>query len=225
MCVMNQKEARVLAVELRKKGYSYGYISEKTKRTKGALSYWLTDIPYVPNQETVEKIGRARAASTLTKSRIRRASLEDARGYAEKLVGQINKRDILMLGLGLYLGEGTKTHNIVRMINSNPEIIRFTMKWFRDVFGIGGSHFRIRLHLYPDSDVTASIRFWSSQVGLPKKYFYPVHIDERKDKKVAKKGKTPYGTAHLSVISKGKKTLGVTLFRRITAMIDVVLRK
>lgn len=222
---MNQEEARILAVELRKKGYSYSYISEKTKRTKGTLSYWLTDVPYIPNNETIQKIGRARAASTLTKSRIRNASIEDAKVYAKKAVGQMNRRDVLMLGLGLYLGEGTKTHNIVRMINSNPEIIRFTMFWFRDVFGIENSHFRIRLHLYPDSDVAASIRFWSSQVGLSKKYFYPVHIDERKDKKAAKKGKTPYGTAHLSVVSKGKKALGVTLFRRIGAMIEVVLRK
>jgi len=222
---MNQKEARALAVELRKRGYSYGYISEKTKRAKGTLSYWLTDIAYIPNEEMIEKIGKARAASTLTKSRIRRASIDDAKEYAENAIGQMSKRDILMLGLGLYLGEGTKTHNIVRMINSNPEIIRFTMKWFRVIFGIDQSHFRLRLHLYPDSDIAGSIHFWSSQLNLPKKYFYSVHIDQRKDKKMAKKGKTPYGTAHLSVVSKGKKTLGVTLFRRISAMIEVVLKK
>ncbi|MEI6345674.1 MAG: hypothetical protein WCO79_00330 [bacterium] len=222
---MSHKEAHDLAVELRRKGYSYSYISEKTKKSKGTLNYWLSDVPYVPNHETVEKIGRARVASTLTKSRIRKASLEDAKSYAETAVGTMYRRDVFMLGLGLYLGEGTKTHNIVRMINSNPDIIRFSIKWFREVFGITRDHFRIRLHLYPDSDVDASIQFWSSQVGLSKKHFYPVHVDRRKDKKASKRGKTPYGTAHLSVISHGKRTLGVTLFRRINAMIETVLMK
>lgn len=225
VCMKSQKDDRFIAIELRKKGYSYAYIAEKTKRGKGTLSYWLAHIPYVPNNEMIDKMGKARTASGLAKSRMRLASLDNARKQAESFVGEISKRDILMLGLGLYLGEGTKTHNGLRVINANPKIIRFAIRWFREAFGVGKENFRIRLHLYPDTDIKKSIYFWSSETGLREDQFYSVHIDVRKDKKVPKKGKLPYGTAHLSVLSMGSKSLGVALFRKVIAMTDIVLEK
>ncbi len=210
--------------KLRKEGNSYKYISEKTGISKSTLSGWLFDVPYTPNETTIERIGEARAASGRAKARIKIESIEKAGEEAKKDIGELTKRDLFMLGIGIYIGEGTKTHNIVRVINSDPKIIKFTVKWFKEVCGLSTENFRIRLFLYPDNNVKQCIKFWSEISGIPIKQFQKTHIDERKDKKIFKRGKLPYGTAHLGIKSNGKKEFGVFLARKINAWIGEVLK-
>lgn len=212
------------ALELRKQGYSYRHIAEHTNVSKGTLSVWLANVPYIPNAETIEKIGKARAASGLAKHRIKINSLEKAATEAKKDIGHLSRRDLFMVGLGLYVGEGTKTHNIIRVINGNPKIIQFAVKWFQSICGLSVSNFRIRLHLYPDNDITESVRYWSEETSIPETQFYKVQIDTRKDKKAFKRGKLPFGTAHLCVLSNGKKEFGAFLARKINAWIAEVLK-
>ena len=59
--------------------------------------------------------------------------------------------------------------------------------------------------------------------GLSKNQFTKNTIDTRK-KKPSKRGKLPYGTAHLTVRSNGNKEFGFFLGRRIQAWSDVVMR-
>ena len=220
---MNRKELKNKAIELRNEGYSYTGISKKISVAKSTLSDWLSGINYVPNKETLDKIGKARIAANASKRRIKLESIFSAKKQAEIDIGDMTNRDIFMLGIGLYLGEGTKTHNIVRVINSNPKTISLAIRWFREVCGLSVDNFKIRLHLYPDNNVEESIKYWSLQTKIPESYFYKPHIDTRKDKKNFKNSKLPFGTAHLSVKSNGKKEFGVVLSRRINAWIDRVL--
>ena len=212
------------ALELRKKGFSYASISEKVKITKSTLSAWLSAIPYVPNEEMVLKMGKARAASGLAKHKLKLQSVDEANRQARKDVGALSKRDIFMLGLGLYLGEGTKTHSIVRVINANPQVMSFAVKWFKGACGLKNSNFRLRLHVYPDNNVGESIKFWSNVTSIPESQFQKTYVDIRTGKKMFKRGKLPYGTAHLSIRSNGKKEFGVFLARRINGWISEVLK-
>lgn len=212
------------ALGLRVSGYSYNYISEKTGISKSTLSGWLAKVPYTPNKETIERVGRARAASGASKHKLKVESFENAKKLAKKDIGKINRRDLFMLGLGVYIGEGTKFGDQVRVINSNPSIIRLSIKWFKRVCGLRESNFKIRLHIYPDNNEENCIKFWSEKVGLPKDSFRKTQIDLRKDKRMLKKGKLPFGTAHLEVKSNGKKEFGVFLGRRIRAWMDNVLQ-
>ena len=215
---------REKANELRKAGYSYSYISGETKVTKGTLSAWLSHIPYVPNDEMVKRMGKARTASGLAKHRLKLESLRSANQQAKKDIGILCKRDIFMLGLGLYMGEGTKTHDIVRVINANPQVMNFAIRWFKEVCGMNNFNFKVRLHVYPDNDITKSIKFWSQTTSLPENRFQKTYVDVRKGKKMFKRGKLPYGTAHLSIRSNGRKEFGVFLARRINGWIKEVLK-
>lgn len=210
--------------ELRKEGNSYNYISQKTGISKSTLSGWLFGVPYTPNQTTIERIGKARAASGRVKAKMKIESTERAKEEARKEIGGITKRDLFMLGIGIYIGEGAKTFDIVRVINADPKIIKFTIRWFEEVCGLSKENFRIRLHLYPDNNIKQCIKFWSNISGIPIGQFQKTHIDERKDKKIFKRGKLPYGTAHLSVRSNGNKRFGVFLARKINAWIEEVLK-
>lgn len=220
---MDRKELKNRAIKLRNEGYSYTAISQKISVAKSTLSDWLSDLNYTPNQETLDKIGKARIASNAFKKRAKLSAILAAKNQAEIDIGSITKRDLFMLGIGLYLGEGTKTHNNVRVINSNPKIIALAIKWFCEVCGLTMGNFKIRLHLYPDNNIEECQRFWSLQTKVPRNSFYKAHIDVRKDKKNFKRRKLPFGTAHLSVRSNGKKEFGVVLSRKVNAWIEKVL--
>lgn len=221
---MHHTNIRKTVFNLRERGYSYKYISGRTGLSKSTLSTWLAGVPYRPNTYTVRTIGKARAASGEQKANAKRNSLATAKLEAAKEIGALNKRDVFMFGLGLYLGEGNKTNDIVRIVNSDPRVIRLAIVWFRSL-GLTDEHFRLTLHLYPDSDIEKCLQFWSTTTTIPMSQFRKTQIDRRKNKKANNSGKLPFGTIQLSVISLGKKEYGVFLARKILAWIDRVHAK
>lgn len=215
---------REKAFSLRKQGYSYNIIAERTGISKGTLSDWLSGIPFTPNDEVKARIGRARSASIVAQRKRKTDSFELAEATARKDIGKMSRRDLLMLGLGVYIGEGSKTGGITRIVNSNPLIIKLTLKWFREVFGITTESFRVRVHLYPDNNIKETLRYWSKELQIPLGQFQTPSIDVRKGKKMFKRGKLPYGTAHVTVHSLGRPEYGVFLQRRINAWIEKVMK-
>ncbi|MCR4330260.1 MAG: hypothetical protein NUV65_06995 [Candidatus Roizmanbacteria bacterium] len=213
------------AIALRREGYSYNYIVKKTNVSKSTLHYWLADIPYTPNKETIARIGRARAKSGEVKSKMKRDSIRKAGEIAKNDIKEINKRDLFMLGLGLYIGEGSKTADHIRVINSDPRIICLAVGWFEEICGLTKSNLSLAIHLYPDNNIRESIAYWRDVTGIPREQFGKTQIDKRDGKKMAKRGKLPYGTAHLSVRSCGNKNFGVFLARKIKGWMEEVLKK
>ena len=214
---------KLRAMELRKKGNSYTYISEILNISKSTLSDWLAEIPYTPNAETVSRIGRARAASGEAKSKIRRDSILEAGTASKRELGRMSQRDLFMLGLGLYVGEGSKTAEIIGFVNADPSVINLMIRWFTEAIGLPKANLRIRLHLYPDSDERRSLQYWSKITTIPVSQFQKTSFDRRTDKKATKSGKLLHGTAHLRLKSFGEKRFGVFLFRKISAWSGLVL--
>lgn len=206
-------------IQLRSAGYSYTYISAQTGISKSTLSGWLAKIPYTPNSATVDTIGKARALATASKAKVKQATFALAQEEAVGEIGRVSQRDMFMFGLGLYVGEGSKTNDITRIANSDPRIIKFAIAWFKSL-GLPKNNLCIRLHLYPDSNNEKSISFWMDETGLTKEQFLKSQVDWRKNKKTYKLGKLPYGTAHIGVRGLGDKRYGVFLSRKILAWIN-----
>jgi len=220
---MYVQETKQRAIDLRKQGYSYSYIAKFVPVSKSTLSDWLGKIPFKPNQHTVETIGKARAASGAKKHLIKVETLNRAKLQSEKDIGEISKRDLFMLGLAIYIGEGGKSNDIIRVVNADPRIIRLCIKWFIEICGVKIKQIRIRLYLYPDNNESESIYYWFKFTKIPVSQFQTSIIDRRENKKENKKGKLPFGTAHMSIRSLGDKNFGVYLHRLILAWIDRVL--
>lgn len=197
-------------------------IAHKIPVSKSTLSTWLSHIPYSPNNEVVARIGSARARSGEAKSKLKRDSLENAYRLAQKDIGDLTKRDLLMVGIGLYIGEGEKSV-YPGIVNSDPRIIYLAIRWFEEVCGLSRKNFVLTVHLYPDSNVADCLGFWSKTTGIPRSQFGKTQIDRRQGKKLAKRGKLKYGTAHLRVKSCGNPHHGVFLLRRIMSWMDNVL--
>src|SRR3989338_4307619 len=220
---MTKVHAKTAAVELRKAGHSYNHIASSVGVSKGTLAVWLADVHYTPNLETVERIGKARAASGEVKSRLKRESFQRAREEARTDINRLSRRDLFMLGLGLYIGEGAKSTLQTCFVNSNPAIVNLLIKWFIGAVGLKKENLRMRLHIYPDCNEEKSLQFWSEATTIPRSQFLKTVVDWRKDKKAFKSGKLPHGTAHLTVNSLGEKRFGVFLARKILAWSDEVL--
>ncbi|MEK7061179.1 MAG: hypothetical protein AAB954_00790 [Patescibacteria group bacterium] len=220
------KYIKAFAIELRKKGYSYTLINKKTMVPKGTLSGWLKDIKYFPNSIVLNRIKNAQFKSAKVLNRNKLNRIMAAQKFASKELGKISKRDLLMVGIGLYIGEGSKYKNgIVSVVNSDPNVIKLAEKWFIDSCGLTKNNFTLTLHLYPDNDVVKSTHFWSKTTGIPIKQFRKTYIDRRLNKTMFSKNKLSYGTATLCIRSNRETENGVYLFRRILAWIKGIERQ
>lgn len=221
--LFDMETKKEMAFRLRRSGLTYSEIAKQTGLTKSTLSYHLTGIPFTPNSETVVRIGQARLRAYETKRKKKLASIELARHEAEQEIGLISERDVFMLGIGIYAGEGSKTHDLVRLVNSDPRILRLFIRWLRKL-GASETNFALRIHAYPETDSKAAERYWLKELELPLSSLQKMCIDTRKGKSKAREGAQPYGTAHLTICSKGNKRLGVFLARKISAYLEKVLR-
>lgn len=222
---MYSKSIKDEAIRLRKEGNSYSFISSKIRVVKSTLSVWLKDVPFVPNSLTknnrIENINNIITIKRADKA----ASYKSALEYGNKQIGKLSERDIFMLGLGIYSGEGSKTGNQIRIVNSDPRIIKFSIMWFKRSFGLTDENFRLRLHLYPDNDEEKSINFWANTIEIKREFFQSTYVDIRVNKKRNRRGVLPYGTAHIGIVGNGNKDFGVLLQRKIIASIDFALRQ
>ena len=127
-----------VAKKMRESGLSLGDISKKLNVTKSTLSFWCKDI--VLSESVINKIktkgkiksvrGLLRYSESKRKERMVRNSLQREEGA--KMLGVLSHRDILMIGLGLYWGEGYKYENgEFGFTNSNPHMVSFYFKWLQ----------------------------------------------------------------------------------------------
>lgn len=75
----------------------------------------------------------------------------------------------------LYWAEGNKKRS-VGITNSDSELIRFMMKWFRIVCNVCDSRFKIYLNIHSGQDDYQIKKFWSSVINLPVSQFGKSYI-------------------------------------------------
>lgn len=213
---------RDLALQLRLKGYSYAEIARRTGLAKSTLSYHLKNVPFTPNSITKRKVMEARQKAVATKKHQKQEVIRDVHKEVLAEIGAVTDRDVIMLGIGLYLGEGTKTAGVVRLVNTDPRALRLFLKWLY-LLGLSDENIGLRVHAYPETDIDLAQKYWLEQLDLPRTTLQKPCIDRRLSGVARKRGKQPNGTAHLTVRSNGQKRFGIRFFRKIGAYFDQVL--
>ncbi len=190
-------------------------ITERLGVSKSTMSYWFKDKPFKPNQEVLKRVqyGPVKSGAIRHEKKIRDIASQHELGKHE--IGILSKRDLWMLGLGLYIGEGSKTIEGIRVSNSDPIVIATIIRWLKEMCGLSADNITIRIHIYPDTDEIKAKKYWKSVTGLSYKNFRKTIIDTRINKKASKRGKLPHGAAHISVICRGDPSKGVMLYRKI----------
>ncbi|MCL6096209.1 MAG: hypothetical protein M1444_00785 [Patescibacteria group bacterium] len=179
--------------ELRIKGLSLGQIHEKTGAPKTTIRSWIKDIKL--SQEQLNEF-KSRTQKALQEGRIRKQKQSKAlrlnnekklllKGIAR--VGNLNNRDFLIAGVALYWGEGFKNKHEHRLgfCNSDPEMIKFYIKWLEESLGIKKESIIARLTLNESYEKrTKEIEdYWSKITGIPKSEFSKTFYQKTKWKR------------------------------------------
>ena len=216
---------RAEAEKLRQQGYSYNLIHERLGIAKGTMSYWFKDKPFTPNNEVLERIKNGPGKTGIRRHNQRVKEIQLLKQIGSKELGKLSKRDLWLLGLGIYIGEGAKTTEMIRISNADPAVIRLSVRWLKDACEVTDENLTLRVHIYPDNDPDECIDYWQRVTGISRKNFRKVSVDLRTNKLASRAHKLPYGTAHVTVASNGDPEKGVRLFRRMNGWIAGALNQ
>lgn len=205
---MAKSKEKNQALKLRHQGKSMKEIAETVKVSKGTVSLWCRDIQLTPAQ--IKKLysrrlecgyeGRMKGARMQYERRLQR--IADGKSDGLKRLKELSKRDLLIAGIALYWGEGSKKTRNVKVVNSDPEVIKFAIVWFKKVWNIQDERFAfyIGINEIHRKRVKQVEKYWSGVTGFPLEQFRKTILIKAKNKKNYKNFLNHYGT--LSVIIK-----------------------
>ncbi len=158
---------RERARELRAQAWTLQAIADELGVAKGSVSVWVRDVDFTPAPRNRGHATQRPHPLHLAKL----AEIDQCRQEADRLVGEVSDRDLLMFALALYAGEGSKRDGSVVFANSDPQLVKVFLRWFRSEFDIDESRLRLRLYLHADLDLAAAQRHWSLVTGIPVEQF------------------------------------------------------
>ena len=178
---MARKKDKQKALTLRKQGMSYSQIKEKLGISKSTLSGWLYNMPL-----SEKRIRELQADNPIRIERYRNTMrvkketrLKEVFKKVSKDIGSFSKRDLFLSGLFLYWGEGHKTGNAAGLTNTNPDMLKFYIRWLK-LFGVKQNQLKIHLHLYSDMDIKKQEKYWSRELSIPLSQFRKSYIKKNK---------------------------------------------
>ncbi len=198
-----KKEEQEQARLLRKKGMSINEIVHEVGVSKASVSLWVRDIKLSEQQrkklsthgrsiESIEKRRTSRINNTLKRHRV----VVDA---AKEDIPALSRQELLLVGTALYWGEGgKKSRGGANIANADPDVIRFMMRFFKEICGVPSKKFRGHIHTFSHLNAEDAERYWSRVSGIPRQQFFKTYSKPS----VASKGKKdslPYGTFQIYV--------------------------
>lgn len=198
---------RLKARQLRRKGKSIKWIAKHIEVSSGSVSLWCRDITLTSEQ--IENIKVAQIASgyagrmkgaTMQKQR-RLDTIQHYQISGHNDIGRLSKRDLFLLGLGIYAGEGYKYGNRAGIANSDPAIICLMMRWFREICDVQEHELTCEVginQLHKDR-VSAVERYWSELTRVPVTNFMKTSLKKVTNKKVYENKENYFGVLAIRI--------------------------
>lgn len=199
---MKLKE-KLIARNLRKQGFSLNEIKRKTGFTKSSISFWVRDIELTEEQKKELSV-KGHSKEVIEKRRITRLKNENSR--RQKIIDKalidvkdISERELWLIGIALYWGEGAKTiRSGVCFSNSDPKMIRIIMEFFKRSCNTPLDKIRGHVHIHPHLDGDNAKKYWSEISEIPLEHFYKTTKQQSRASK-KKKDSLPFGTLHVYI--------------------------
>lgn len=200
------------AISLRKTGQSYLQISQALNVPKSTLSYWLKDVKISQQaQEKISKRAYIKSTEALIKRNKNQTVVADLKAQdimkksADEAKELINNK-LFVAGVSLYWAEGYKKgaygskYKSVDFTNSDPEMIKIMMKFFRKFCKIKENKFKLLLMAHPNINIDKTISFWSDITKVPRSQFTKTQTAISKSSKfVRPRDSLRYGTIHIRI--------------------------
>jgi transposase-like protein len=196
-------EKREMARRIRREeGASINEISRRTGAAESSISRWVRDIQLTPEQRETLRIA---AYNGHVKGRTMHAQLRrEARKMAQE-EGRMRAQQgdaFFAAGCMLYWAEGSKQRNKAEFTNSDPEIVRFFVRFLKTYWNLGDDEIRVTCNLFADHIVRqrAIEQFWLDVAQLPRKSLRKstVNVYSKYSKK-KRTNRLPYGTCRVTV--------------------------
>ncbi len=167
------------AIQLRQLGKSYKQISNELGVPISTLAFWLKNEPWSQeiknrlsfqvswkNPKVLELLAQANRERWKNKH-------EEYRIAAIKEFPKYKSDPLFLAGIMLYWGEGEKQSksSVVRLSNSEPEMIKIFNLFLIKVLKISPEKISVWLLLYPDLIDSVQKNFWSRAIGIPLERF------------------------------------------------------
>lgn len=198
---MAKSKEKIIARNLRKQGRSMKEIAKLVHVSKSSVSIWCQDIELSPRQ--IEKLhhqmvigsykGRMIGARKQMEARLQKIKMYEKQGLLK--IGKISNRNLFMVGLGLYFGEGNKGRRF-QFTNSNPALVKLIIKWLKKCFGVNKKRLKLEILInqihYYRKDVVK--KYWISITGTTADQFAKIIFIKAKNKKIYENQNEHYGT-------------------------------
>lgn len=217
---MHNIKIKAEAKEMRLKGETVRNIAEKLNTSFSTISFWCRDIKLTDtvikkmkfNKKERSIRGLLKYSEKKRNQRIKNTF--DQKQIGAQIVSKLSERDILMIGLGLYWGEGYKESNDeMGFTNSNPQMVKFYMKWLK-LNGVIKDNliFRLSINEIFKNQEKKIKNFWIKYLNIKENQFSKTTFINTKLKKASIKNFDTYkGILRVKVrkgLSLKNKTLG-----------------
>lgn len=169
------------AIRLRLQGKSYSEIKTEISVSKSTLSIWLQPYPLTPNQVARIRNKRPQQIEKFRRTMATRREALQKRAYddAQKFWLPLSPRELMLAGVFLYWGEGTKVSpGYLCISNCDPRVIKFAYKWMTGSLGIDKKSIHVLLHLYSDMSIEYETKYWSNLLKIPLENFRRPYIKQ-----------------------------------------------
>jgi hypothetical protein len=166
------------------------------------VSRWVRDVELTAEQQAKLEAQafnghvKGRAVNSSVRRKARMLAQEEGRQLAQR------GEPLHVAACMLYWAEGSKSRNQVRFTNSDPEMVRFFVRFLRQYFNLENQNIRISCNLFADhlARQREIERFWLDRLELPQeslcKSTVNVYSKYSEKKRI---NKLPYGTCRVVV--------------------------
>lgn len=189
-------DRRTRAIELRQQGKSYREIEHDLGIARSTLSTWLRNIEISVEQrkklhekwrQGVER-GRQLGSKTNMLAKRQRLANIDSTVKRDLLNRQFTDKELEMLFIGLYLGDGFKIEGRVGLGNADPGIVLMFVVLIELLYGIPRNKLKVQIFARVDQDENELIRYWGNFLSLRSNQFYKTQFDSRTSAKTTNPG-------------------------------------
>ena len=213
-----------LIADMLKSGYSYEQIHQKLNISKTTINHWFKKLPQKDQENIKEfRIENWQKAYKKTAEKIKKETKRKEKEIQKKAAGEIkkiSKRELFLIGLALYWGEGNKRgKNHIQFTNSDPKMISLMMSFFRKIYQVKEDKFYMQMVLHQNTSAEKALNFWSNLTGVPKKQFKkPCFSLSKSSQRKRNPKRLPYGTLQIRILD---KNLTHTLYGHIAGLASI----
>jgi len=186
----------------REEGASINEIARRTGAAKSSISRWVRDIELSDEQHEALRIAaylghvKGRTMHARLRREARKMAQEDGRMRA------VQGDAFFVAGCMLYWAEGSKERNRVEFTNSDPEMIRFFVRFLKTYWNLRDEQIRVTCNLFADhAERRREIeQFWLQVAALPGESLRTstVNVYSKYSKK-KRQNRLPHGTCRITV--------------------------